>query len=1002
MNRFDERQIDALLDEAIQRTRRGEVVDIEDYCASYPALAGDLRLMLPALVLLEQPAISIGKRGEEAAIPTTLADFKIIREIGRGAMGTVYEAVQQSLGRRVALKVFRPAPDSRKSHLARFKREAETAARLHHSNIIPVFGSGESDGWFFCAMQLIEGINLQQLLSGNRVPGDSFSGLHFNDTPLHCDAAETVRYAQGNDHTPVDGVTEEVAQPMERVAIHSPNDCARIVLQVAEGLSFAHQHGVIHRDIKPSNIMLDKEGRAWIADFGLAKPEEGENLTGSGDIIGTLRYMAPESFQGESGPRGDIYSLGLTLFELLEGRPAHTQNARPQLIDQLLNGPPPKLSRTLPRDLETICHKCIEKDPGHRYQSAALLAEDLRRFLDSRPITARKVAVHEKIVRWSRRNPVIVSLVASLLVVGLVGAITAWRLSERASRLAIESKQNFEQSSQNLEMVLETVDRFCLMVSADQRLNRPEFSRLREQLLESAIEINQRFASDPVVAQAAKLQLARIHFRLGKLGNGTQDSLEEIEQHLNLAHSLLLELQETAEGPGEIDLELVRVERALAKCTFFRGEMPLAMELLQSSLERLEPLMADPATASDAKLEKARTLSSLGDYFTDMRRQDDAELAFLESVALFKSMDDQYLNSLEFKFELASVLKQLGKLYVTNVREYKKAESPFRESAALFSQILSEEPASGDVNGNMAVLLRWQAKYKFMAGDRSKAIETQGEGIRLLRELLKQHGDTIFHQRELALALRSQADFMMVADKNDPRILMLLDESERVLTILTLTDTDNQANVIDLASSYISHADLLAMQNEKQLALDKVDKAIPLIDQILVSNPDHALAREHRHFAAVTKAGLLVSLNQYKLALAEWEIAIGLAPAAFVDFCKMKRAKTLVQAGDIAAGLDSIEEILAAQSPDRNPKLFVLQDSAVAFAIASQIASDDTEDPAMQALGEEYAIRAVELLTKLLELNPAELKFVESSTEFDCLRQRDDFRSLLAAVRIVD
>lgn len=1002
MNRFDESQIDALLDEAVQRTRRGEVVDIEDYCASYPALAGDLRLMLPALVLLEQPAITIGKRVEESGIPISFADFKIIGEIGRGAMGIVYEAVQLSLGRRVALKVFRSSPDSNNAHLARFKREAETAARLHHSNIIPVFGSGESDGWFFCAMQLIEGINLQQLLCGNSIASEQNSQTDDHQQRPVGIAVETVRCAESTDKSPVNGVPGPVIRPTTNRSMLSARDAARIALQVAEGLSFAHQHGVIHRDIKPSNIMLDEDGRAWIADFGLAKPDEGENLTGSGDIIGTLRYMAPEAFQGESGARGDIYSLGLTLFELLEGRPAHTQNGRPQLIDQLLQGPPPKLTRKIPKDLKTVCHKCIEKDPGDRYQSASLLAEDLRRFLDNRPIAARKLGIPEKIVRWCRRNPVTVSLVASLLVVGLVGAIIAWRLSDRANRLAIESRQNFEQASQNLEMVLETVDRFCLMVSADQRLNRPEFTRLRERLLESAIEINQRFASDPVVASAAKLQLARIHFRLGKLGNGAQDPLEDIEHHLNLAHDLLLELKQSNDDTGEVDLELVRVERAMARCRFFRGKVPLAVELLHSSLDRLEPLVDDPEMWSDANLEKARTLSLVADYFADLRRYDQAELAYLESIALFESMNEQWLNSFEFKFEMASVLKQLGKLYVSNIREYKKAESPFRESAALFSQILIEEPESPEVIANMAVLQRWRAKYQFMAGDRTKAIETQGEGIRLLRELLNRHGDTVFHQRELALALRNQADFMMIADKNDPEILQLLAESEQVLTILTITDTGNQANVVDLASSYISHADLLAMRNEKQLALDKIDMAIPLIDQLLDANPEHTLAREHRHFAAVTKAGLLVSFDQYRAALAEWEIAIDLAPAAFVDFCKMKRARTFIQAGDIVAGIDSIEEILAEQPSGGKQKLFVIQDSAIAFAIASRIAGDDTEDPAMQALGEQYAIRAVELLTKLLKLNPNELKFVEDSVEFDCLRQRDDFRMLLTKVRIVD
>ena len=205
---------------------------------------------------------------------------------------------------------------------------------------------------------------------------------------------------------------------------------------MAGALAYAHGQGVIHRDIKPSNLLLDEQGTVWVTDFGLAKADDQQDLTAAGDILGTLRYMPPEAFEGKYDARGDIYALGITLYELLALRPAYDETDRARLIRLVTAGDPPRLrelDRQVPRDLETVIHKAIERDPGHRYQTAALLAEDLKRFIEDRPIRARRIGEAEKFARWCRRNPVPAGLLAALCA-GLLGGLRPGRLGMARGR----------------------------------------------------------------------------------------------------------------------------------------------------------------------------------------------------------------------------------------------------------------------------------------------------------------------------------------------------------------------------------------------------------------------------------------------------------------------------------------------------------------------------------------------------------------------------------------
>lgn len=406
--------VDRLAEEFVARYRRGERPSVSEYARRYPELAGQVGDVLQALVLIEDFGPGQDAAGRDR-LPPVLGDYRLLREVGRGGMGVVYEAEQVPLGRRVAVKVLPTDPLLGPTHLERFKREAQAAARLHHTNIVPVFGVGEAGGVCYYAMQFIPGQPLNEVLRAVKrlrdVPGPA--GPPDATTPDGAGRPEPATSSAS-----LLGGSDPAGRADGR---HYFRRVAHIGAQVADALAYAHAQGVLHRDVKPSNLLLDVHGSVWVTDFGLAKAEGAGGLTGAGDVVGTLRYMAPERFDGRSDPRADVYSLGLTLYELLTLRPAFEESDRGRLVAQVLHEEPRrprKIDRLIPRDLETIVLKATAKDPGRRYQTAAEMAEDLRRLLADRPIRGRRTRLLERARLWARRNPAVAAL--SLCVAGLL------------------------------------------------------------------------------------------------------------------------------------------------------------------------------------------------------------------------------------------------------------------------------------------------------------------------------------------------------------------------------------------------------------------------------------------------------------------------------------------------------------------------------------------------------------------------------------------------------
>ena len=440
--------IEMLAEEFIQRRRRGENPTVEQYAVSHPELTDEIRQLFPAIVAMERVkslVVDSSTRPIELRVDKLekLGDYRILREIGRGGMGIVYEAEQQSLGRLVAVKVFPQQSLGDSRQLQRFRREARVAALLHHTNIVQVFGVGEQDGLSYYVMQLIRGVSLDRVIEQLRDPpsaapiadevrseadesgtdsvlftaaaathavlGGGFEAwsapegqstcsapLRLNKKPFIVDADSSWQLVPSEDGSDPHRVSSWRGSSTTVVPHrHSYwQSVAQIGVQVGEALRYAHTHGTLHRDMKPSNLLLDPRGTVWVTDFGVAKAVAQEQISRPGDVVGTLRYMSPEQLEGNCDARSDIYSLGLTLYELITFLPAFGETSENGLIHRKLERdptPPRRRQPGVPRDLETIVLKAMARDPGRRYQTADELVDDLTRYLEERPIRARRV-----------------------------------------------------------------------------------------------------------------------------------------------------------------------------------------------------------------------------------------------------------------------------------------------------------------------------------------------------------------------------------------------------------------------------------------------------------------------------------------------------------------------------------------------------------------------------------------------------------------------------------
>jgi len=444
-----------------------------------------------------------------------LGDFRLLREVGRGGMGVVYEAEQISLRRRVALKVlpFAAAIDPRR--LQRFKTEALAAAHVQHERIVPVHSVGCERGVHYYAMQFIDGQSLADLIGELRRLRDRTDPDRARPQDDRDAGGARANLPAGQPEARTEGETTLAAASFTRERSSGRRYFERLAdlgRQVALALEHAHQLGVVHRDVKPSNLLVDLRGQLWVTDFGLAQVAGDAGLTISGELLGTIRYASPEQLlarRGLVGHRSDVYSLGATLYELVTLRPPFDGRDRNALIRQIADDdprPPRSLDPSIPSELETIVLKALRKDQADRYETAQELADDLKRFLDGRPILARRPTPAERLRTWSRRHPSIVGagfvvlillLGASLVSTALVRREQKKTLAEqrRAESAYRRERQRAEEAEARFRLARRAVDEL-IQVSEEELAHRQGMEGLRKRLLASALAYYQEFIEE--------------------------------------------------------------------------------------------------------------------------------------------------------------------------------------------------------------------------------------------------------------------------------------------------------------------------------------------------------------------------------------------------------------------------------------------------------------------------------------------------------------------------
>jgi serine/threonine protein kinase len=448
------------------RRQVGEQPNPEDYQARFPdfnpvwlAAAG------PGPGEIQGQPLNPGAPAGGKNCGKRLGDFEIVREIGRGGMGIVYEAVQISLKRKVALKVLSGGLGLTGKAVQRFRLEAEAAARLHHTNIVPVHATGEAEGTHYYAMELIDGPSLDHFIRKMRAGGSSDGRTvagYATGSGLSPQLSQTGPYVESGSIT-----TSAVARSSSSLPSASGyfDGVARMMAEVAEALEYAHGQGVVHRDMKPSNLLLSQAGRLSVNDFGLARLLEQPGITMTGEFVGTPAYMSPEQIAAHRTPidhRTDVYSLGATLYELLTLQPAFSGERRDQVLAQILHKEPQaprKLNPRAPVDLETICLKAMEKDPGRRYQTAGAMAGDLQRYVNRFAISARRAGPVQQLVKWARRRPAAAASLGCLLIaVGVALACAYWARYANQQRLLEQERARVQLFDQQERARLKLLD----------------------------------------------------------------------------------------------------------------------------------------------------------------------------------------------------------------------------------------------------------------------------------------------------------------------------------------------------------------------------------------------------------------------------------------------------------------------------------------------------------------------------------------------------------------
>jgi serine/threonine protein kinase len=659
----------AAVENYLRQCEAGPPPDIDEFVAAHPDIADELRACLAGLAFLRKAAPNIEFSSAAITASATmehepLGDYRLIREIGRGGMGIVYEAEQLSLSRRVALKILPFAAVLDPRHLQRFKNEALAAAHLSHPHIVDVYGIGCERSIHFYAMRLIEGQTLAAVIDGLRL-ADAGTASRGRVSPRRdpesaAAPGATAGLPSSAELNPEPRTLNPMADTSAIAALSTlrttkPRDYFRRVaelgIQAAEALDHAHQMGIVHRDIKPSNLMIDHFGKLWITDFGLARFQNEPGMTMTGDLLGTLRYMSPEQAEGKSAVldhRTDIYSLGITLYELLTLQPAFPATDRQALLRQIAFEEPTALRRlkpTIPVELETIVTKAMAKSPSERYSTAADLAADLQRFVENKPIKAKTPTLWQRSRKWAwRQRTILISTVCVLFILMLAALVaTGIALRERhKTEIALEANGPVVfDSLENLNTALSAVDSMYTNLAINWLADETAPTEMQREFLQQAVSLYNQIALRAPFTESQHYVTAGVYERIAHIQRYLGDSRLAVEA---LKKSVNISEDRAVSAPAQRNA-LPQRYRKLAEALLETADIPAAEEAIRDGMVHLNALLGDAPKSAELLVEQILYDQARAALGIRMDQLDLAEAAGQLAAGHIQTIEQQFGNT---------------------------------------------------------------------------------------------------------------------------------------------------------------------------------------------------------------------------------------------------------------------------------------------------------------------------------------------------------------------
>jgi len=718
-------------------------------------------------------------------------DYELLEEIARGGMGVVYRARHRPLNRIVALKMIRSGELAAEADVQRFHSEAEAAATLNHPNIVPIYDVGEQDGHHFFTMALVSGSSLKDKLSDGPLP---------------------------------------------------PREAAELTAVVAEAVQAAHEKGIVHRDLKPSNVLIDESGRPQVADFGLAKQAETDSsLTATGQILGTPAFMPPEQAAGSTdkvGPRSDIYSLGAVLYCLLTGRPPFQSANVVETLKQVLEREPVsprQLNPAVDRDLETICLRCLQKDPQRRYATAADFSADLKRYLGGRPILARPLGRFAKTWRWCRRNKLATAVILLLAVLGIGGPVVAveqFRLQREAQRNLSKYKRERDRADVEAEKVSDLL--------ADVRLERNRVQKQRDRALKELSDHRQTML---VFEQTIKNSQLLKERRFLPLKRKLLKHVLGLYQRFVDRHRNDLNLQ------YDVALSLVRIGDINRITPGLQGNAATAYE---DAIRILNKLREKNIHITGDTYLLANAYNNLGLVYKDTGKTDDALTAYRRSLAALQDADRTQSDNAKFRLELrlkrkpptkeqmqllaAACRMNIAVIYRQTGRE-REALEEYQTGIDILKRLIDEHPGSATFQYYLQSGYQNRGNVHVAARRWEPALRDYDSAITVIKPLADKHPDIVSYQDELAAVHNKRGVVYLETGK----FKQAEEEFEKALAIRDRLARDNPTVThyrSELAANYTNLANLKAILKAPHEALRLYDVALKIIRELAEDSPD--------------------------------------------------------------------------------------------------------------------------------------------------------------------